>query len=678
MNAPFAVNGRFLTQPTTGVQRYARQVVAAMDESLAARGESAPILVPAGADDPGHASMPLRPCGPFGGHLWEQLVLPSRCPGRLLNLTNTGPAAKRDQVVCIHDANVFLAPYAYGRGFRTAYHTLQPLLARRSARITTVSAFSAEQIAAHLPIAASQIAVLPNGHEHALAWRPEAARIAPAMLGRRDHPERPYILALGSRAKHKNLSLLVGLAPALDALGIDLVVVGGSGTVFTAQAAAEAPNLLMLGPLNDDELAYLLDHALCLAFPSFTEGFGLPLVEAMARSCPVVSSNRASMPEVCGEAALFAAPDDPAAWLGHFRVLLGSRDLAEDLAGRGRARVRHFSWTETAAAYLSLMEKPEVDIVPNRATAAPAPLPRIGVIIATTRRPRVVEATVRHLLATQSVTPASLIVSCVTREDAGALADDPSIEVLTGSAGLAAQRNRGLGALPDGIDVVVFFDDDFIAERTWLHAAARIFHEHADVVGLTGHVLADGIKGPGLAFEEAVRIAAGASPIAPDARLEPFSPYGCNMAFRVSAIADTRFDERLVLYGWLEDRDFGGSLARRGGRLVKTRLAAGVHMGVKSGRGAGNSLGYSQVVNPLYMHRKGTMTTRQAAGQIARNVASNLALWFRPEPYVDRRGRLRGNLRGFADAVRGRLEPERARQLTAPRTFHDELPAAKT
>jgi hypothetical protein len=135
------------------------------------------------------------------------------------------------------------------------------------------------------------------------------------------------------------------------------------------------------------------------------------------------------------------------------------------------------------------------------------------------------------------------------------------------------------------------------------------------------------------------------------------------MAFRVAAMRDLRFDERLVLYGWLEDRDFGATVARGGGRLIKSARAKGVHMGVKKGRVAGDRLGYSQVVNPVYMLGKKTMSPRQAAGQMFRNVASNVLLSIKPEPFIDRRGRLRGNLRGFLDILRGRLEPERAAAL---------------
>lgn len=299
---------------------------------------------------------------------------------------------------------------------------------------------------------------------------------------------------------------------------------------------------------------------------------------------------------------------------------------------------------------------------------AEAPRPRVAAVIATINRPDVVAKTVRHLLATQTVKPDAVIVSCVRPDDAGDLVDEGGVTVLTGPAGLAAQRNRALAAIGDDADIVVFFDDDFVAHAGWLAEAAQAFENDARVVGFTGRVLADGATGPGVGFEDALRLIADAPPC-DWIRVEPYSPYGCNMAFRISAIGDTRFDERLVLYGWLEDRDFAAALAARGGRFVKAAAAIGVHMGVKGGRVTGDRFGYSQVVNPLYMLRKGTMTVAQVADHLFRNLSSNFGRALRPEPFIDRRGRARGNLLALADVIRGRLEPERAALLRPSATL---------
>jgi glycosyltransferase involved in cell wall biosynthesis len=610
--------------------------------------------------------MPRIIAGPLAGHCWEQVILPARWRGRLLNLCNTAPALKADQVVCIHDANVFIAPESYGPTFRTVYRTLQPLLARRAARITTVSVDSARQIARHLPVRAADIMVLPDGHEHALAWDPALARIGPSIITEaHESSERGFVLALGSHARHKNLQLPLDIAAELAEMRLDIVVAGGGAGIFAPETLSISPNVKVVGYVTDHDLAYLMDRALCLLFPSWTEGFGLPIVEAMARGCPVVSSDRASMPEACGDAALMAPPDNPAAWVRHVRALTNSSDLRQDLIGRGRKQVKLFSWVDTAAGYIELMREPTMGSASHG--VKDRPLPTVAVAIATLGRPDVVTATLNHLLETQTLKPNAVIVSCIVREDAGEAANLPAVTVVTGPPGLPVQRNAALAAVPAGIDVVVFFDDDFVADADWLLAAAKTFRDEPEVVSFTGHVLADDIKGPGLSFDDAVRILGAATHSTPWSRVEPCSPYGCNMAFRLSAISGLKFDERLILYGWLEDRDFGAALARRGGQLIKSASACGVHMGAKSGRVSGDRLGYSQVVNPIYMLRKGTMTFKQVAGQLFRNIASNASRAMRPEPFIDRRGRLRGNLRGFADVLRGCVEPERAVIHPAPR-----------
>jgi GT2 family glycosyltransferase len=477
----------------------------------------------------------------------------------------------------------------------------------------------------------------------------------------RERAENGFVLALGSRARHKNLQLLFKIAPQLAEMKLGIVIAGGGSEIFASETLSTAPNIKVVGYVTDHDLAYLMDRALCLLFPSWTEGFGLPIVEAMARGCAVVSSDRASMPEVCGDAALMAAPDDPAAWLHQVRQLKDSPDLRRELTERGRERLPLFSWVNSAAGYLELMREPRRSIASTRLTEHP--LPKIAVVIATLGRPRVVTATLKHLLATQTLTPDAIIVSCVSPEDAGEAADLPAVTIVTGKSGLPAQRNAALAALPPQTDIVVFFDDDFVADAEWLSVAAKTFRDQADVVGFTGHVLADDIKGPGLSFDDAVRLLETSDRSTSWSQLEPYSPYGCNMAFRLAAVRDLKFDERLVLYGWLEDRDFGATLAKRGGKLVKCADACGVHMGVKGGRVSGDRLGYSQIANPIYMLRKGTMTYRQVAGQLFRNIASNLSGSLRPEPFIDRRGRLRGNLRGFSDVMRGRIEPERAQAI---------------
>ncbi|MGV1867348.1 MULTISPECIES: glycosyltransferase [unclassified Rhizobium] len=661
--ASFTINGRFLVQKATGVQRYATNVVKALDELLATSAKRVQIVSPRGARDLGLANLSLIEAGPLAGHSWEQIILPARCQGRLLNLCNTAPLLKTDQILCIHDANVFASPESYGRTFRAAYQTLQPVLAQRSARVTAVSHAAARQIARHLPVSLKDIAVIPNGHEHALKWDPAKAQIAPDFIQVLEATTgRPFVLVLGSRARHKNLSLLVNAAPDLDAIGINLVVAGGGDGIYAADILQSRPNVKFIGRVTDDDLAYLLDNALCLAFPSFTEGFGLPIIEAMARGCPVVASDCASMPEVCGDAALMASPNDAKAWVDSIRALVLSPELRTDLVGRGHEQAQRFRWCDAAAVYLDLLERPSSQA---QSYNPPQPrLPRTAVVVATRGRPEVVKATVQYLLGTQTFAPEALIVSCVNLADAGDLVDNPAVTVLTGPPGLAAQRNTALGALPPTAEIVAFFDDDFIADKEWLRKAAATFRDESQVIGFTGRVLKDGITGDAVSFDEGLRLIDSAPPC-DWTWIEPYSPYGCNMAFRVSAIGDTRFDERLVLYGWLEDRDFAAAIAKPGGRLVKGADAFGVHMGVKSGRVAGDRLGYSQIANPIYLLLKGTMSSKRVFTHIGANMLSNFVKALKPEPFIDRRGRAKGNLIAIADVVCGKITPEKAAMLSS-------------
>jgi GT2 family glycosyltransferase len=283
------------------------------------------------------------------------------------------------------------------------------------------------------------------------------------------------------------------------------------------------------------------------------------------------------------------------------------------------------------------------------------------VIFATKGRPDALAATI-GTLRQQTQQPDCIVVSCVSDADVGDLRDLGDVTLVKGPAGLTRQRNAGLRAVPSNSDIVVFFDDDFVPHSRWMEEVTRFFGSHSNVVGVTGNLLADGIKGPGLGVAEALRTLESAEPDKARWVKRPYSPYGCNMAFRWTAIADLTFDERLVLYGWQEDRDFGAQAAKRG-ELVQLGSAMGVHLGVKGGRVSGRKLGYSQVANPLYLFLKGTMTLPAALSHISRNFVSNLIRSVRPEPYIDRLGRLRGNLAAIWDGANGRVCPEKAEKF---------------
>jgi glycosyltransferase involved in cell wall biosynthesis len=339
----------------TGVQRYAREIIASLAEILLenrdiARWLGMRLIVPPGAEV--KLVLPqieVRRTRFGSGHAWDQFVLPLYARSGVLSLGNFGPVLARNHIVCIHDANTFIEPESYSRAFGLAYCTLLPLIGKRARRVATVSRFSADMLVKYGICRREKIFIAPNGHEHALRWDANRAQIPLISALKR----RPYVLLLGSRAKHKNVDVILEQAQGLDAAGIDIVVVGAASSIFSANAPAfQRSNIHYAGYLGDDDLAALYEGALCLVFPSKTEGFGIPPLEAMARGCPVISSNAASLVEVGGDAVVYVDPDHGDGWRDAIIGLSGNDGLRATMAAQGRKRAVLFSWKRSAQLYL--------------------------------------------------------------------------------------------------------------------------------------------------------------------------------------------------------------------------------------------------------------------------------------------------------------------------------------
>ena len=343
-----AINARFLTQKTTGVQRFAAEVTRA----LAARGTALRLLAPTGAP-PRFDALPVEQVGRRAGQAWEQIDLPRAVGGDLLlNLGNTAPLLRGgNQAVVIHDAGVFDTPESYSLPFRAWYRALHLALPRRGARIVTVSAFSRARLAARLRIDPARIAVMPEGGEHVLR-----AAADPAILARCGLAPRGYVLAVGTRAAHKNLGALRDAAALLAARGMVLAVAGGvEGGAFSGATDTTGGGVRLLGRVTDAELRALYENALCLIFPSRYEGFGIPPLEAMWCGCPVLAARAGAVPEVCGDAALWFDAEGPPTPAAALLRLLEEPDLADGLRAAGRARAQLYSWDAAAARLLEIL-----------------------------------------------------------------------------------------------------------------------------------------------------------------------------------------------------------------------------------------------------------------------------------------------------------------------------------
>lgn len=307
-----------------------------------------------------------------------------------------------------------------------------------------------------------------------------------------------------------------------------------------------------------------------------------------------------------------------------------------------------------------------LDCAPSQERCA-APL-RMAIGIATRGRPEVLIETLAGLRS-QTLSPVAVLVAYPQPADVGAAPDlFPEVNFLQSKPGLTSQRNAILQALPPA-DAILFLDDDFCLGNDYLKLMQRVFAAHPEIVVITGQVVADGINGPGLTMAEARDILNGSDHYAAAGEQEAapvpvFNAYGCNMGLRLEPIRshNLRFNEELPLYGWYEDVEFSRQMARFG-EVVRLPGALGVHLGVKGGRQSGTRLGYSQVANPVYLARRRSVPWTYAIASMLSRSLKNLVRSAWPEPFVDRRGRFKGNLHAWWDLARGTIHPMRAMQL---------------
>lgn len=343
------INGRFLAQPLTGVQRVARALT---DALLARRGDIAILTPPDACDPPKH--WPIRRTGRMTGYLWEQTCLPMAArDGALLSLCNLGPVLHGRQVLMIHDTATLDRPENFSRAMTAAYRVLLPILGRSVRRILTVSAFSKARLTGHGIAEPGRITVVPNGVDHILRASPKDD--APAGFGLVPNG---YVLAVGSTSHNKNLGLVVDALRRLGPSAPVLALVGGGADarVFAATRGLDDERVVSVGTVDDATLAGLYAGAACLVFPSRYEGFGLPPLEAMALGCPAIAADIPALREVCGDAALFCDPDDAGSLSSALARLRDEPGLRDSIVAKGLERSSHYRWHKAAEAVSTVLD----------------------------------------------------------------------------------------------------------------------------------------------------------------------------------------------------------------------------------------------------------------------------------------------------------------------------------
>ncbi len=350
----------------SGLQRYVGGMVgpllAAAPDAVVFTGSRAAAAEWAGRAHrvrvPGHAG-----AGFVGNALrlaWSQTALPAALR-RLGARAHYAPLPEGmlrppcPQVVTVHDLIPLRFPEDAPRQAEY-YRRVLPRLLRAAAAVVAVSRATAEDVRERLGVEGVPVHVVHQGYR-ADVFRPAAPGEPPTLLGARLGD---FVLAVGETRGYKNLRGAVHALARAGVPGLRLVVVGR--VLPSARELVELPRRLgigdrveFLGPLADGELAGLYRSARCLLFPSLWEGFGIPLLEAMACGCPVVASGVASLPEVCGDAALYVDPRDPESIADGLRRAACDDSLRAELAARGLARAREFSYERAARQVLEIV-----------------------------------------------------------------------------------------------------------------------------------------------------------------------------------------------------------------------------------------------------------------------------------------------------------------------------------
>ena len=340
------INGRFLTQKITGINRFACELC----NALADFGIEIVIVAPKKIH-PGYIlNSRVEFFGWLTGPLWEQIDLPlylllHRNP-LLLSFSGLGPLLYKNKITTIHDLAFYANPSWYSKSYYWFYRITTPLLAKFSKKIITVSEFSKSEIIRELGISAEKIEVINN----AVHLTPlEFPAIANKVNGK-------YIFSVSSIDPRKNIYRLI---EAYNKSGLandyKLVLAGQTSKVFNIHISAEILKY-SLGYVTDDELHVLYQNASLFVYPSLYEGFGIPPLEAMAHGCPTVISDIPVFKEIFGIASCYVNPLNPDDIKNGMIKVLSDRTYRDTLITSGVEQEKKYNWKRSANLVFQMIQ----------------------------------------------------------------------------------------------------------------------------------------------------------------------------------------------------------------------------------------------------------------------------------------------------------------------------------
>ena len=345
MSKPIFINGRFLTQEMTGIQRFSYEICKALID----KEPGIVIIAPKKIRKEYRLKCRIIRFGIFTNTLWEQVDLPlflvKHKNPLLLNFGSPGPIFYPNRIVTIHDLSFYVNPAWFSKSYRFYYRVVTPVVARMSKKVITVSEFSKNEIIRLIGIPEEKITVIQNAVSSVIRKQQSNGT---GEKGR-------YILSVTSLDPRKNLARLVY---AYKMAGIEtevqLALAGKSDPVFNMELTGEIL-AHSAGYVPDDELSSLYENAALFVYPSLYEGFGIPPLEAMSLGCPVILSDIPVFREIFGDAAHYVDPLDTGSIRDGILQVLNNEAYRTELIRRGHERVKLYSWERSADKLYSII-----------------------------------------------------------------------------------------------------------------------------------------------------------------------------------------------------------------------------------------------------------------------------------------------------------------------------------
>lgn len=337
-----ALDARLVETQSTGDTSYWRGLITALEKIAPADVQI--VLYGMGPRPEGFApALEWRTVKAKSSRVWSLVDFPRFAQAEGADVIHTqynlSPLVGDRGVTTIHDISFLINPSWYSLKDRILLLTQIPRSVKRAAAILTVSETSRKEIEARLPAARGKTFVTPNALDP--TFRPPDRDAAQKTVRAQFGLSQPYLFAINSRWKRKNISLLYQAWSKLDLATAPALVTCGPGESY-------GPGHYHLGYVEDEHVPALYAAAECFLLPSFHEGFGIPLLEAFAARCPVIASTGGAIPEVVGRAAQLVDSFRPEDWAGAIREVLAGSGTVQERVRMGLDRVNAYSWIDTA------------------------------------------------------------------------------------------------------------------------------------------------------------------------------------------------------------------------------------------------------------------------------------------------------------------------------------------